>query len=103
MKALPMVEKIPSADIENHIQDLEGWSKVENKDAIQKTFKFGNFVKAFEFMTKCAEYAEEINHHPEWFNVYNRVEIVLNTHDADGLSELDIKTAQKMNELAAQI
>ncbi|MCI5059615.1 MAG: 4a-hydroxytetrahydrobiopterin dehydratase [Alphaproteobacteria bacterium] len=96
-----MVEKIHPEDIENSIQNLEGWSKTDGKEAIFKEFIFSDFVKAFEFMTKCAQYAEEINHHPEWFNVYNRVEVTLNTHDVNGLSELDLKTAQKMNELAA--
>ena len=96
-----MADRIPSSDIENLIKDLDGWSKTENRDAIEKSFKFKDFNTAFAFMTACAKYAEEINHHPEWFNVYNRVEVVLSTHDVDGLSDLDLKTAQKMNDLSS--
>lgn len=96
-----MAEKIPSSEIDSAISGLDGWSKVENRDAIEKTFKFANFIDAFAFMTRCAAYAEEVNHHPEWFNVYNRVEVVLATHDVNGLSSLDIDMARKMNDFAA--
>ncbi len=78
---------------------LSGWSEEDGKDAIKKTFKFGNFVSAFGFMTRVALYAEKWNHHPEWFNVYNRVEVRLTTHDAGGLTELDAKLARKMDKL----
>ena len=76
-----------------------GWEMVDGRDAIQKTFKFENFVDAFGFMTRAAIWAEKWNHHPEWFNVYNRVEVVLTTHDAGGLSALDVKLARKMETL----
>ena len=76
-----------------------GWSEVEGEDALQKTFKFRNFISAFGFMTKVALYAEKWNHHPEWFNVYNRVDVRLTTHDADGLTELDAKLARQMDKL----
>ena len=76
-----------------------GWSEVEGEDALQKTFKFRNFISAFGFMTKVALYAEKWNHHPEWFNVYNRVDVRLTTHDADGLTELDVKLARQMDKL----
>ena len=76
-----------------------GWSEKADEDAIEKSFKFGNFVSAFGFMTKVALYAEKWNHHPEWFNVYNRVEVKLTTHDAGGLTELDAKLARKMDRL----
>ena len=95
-----MAEKIPSSEIEKRIAPLAGWHKVENRDAITKNFKFNDFVGAFAFMSACADYAEEINHHPEWFNVYNRVDVTLNTHDVDGLSDLDLKMAQRMNTIA---
>jgi 4a-hydroxytetrahydrobiopterin dehydratase len=72
---------------------------VEDRDAIQKSFKFSSFVDAFGFMTRAALWAEKWNHHPEWFNVYNRVEVVLTTHDVDGLSALDVKLARKMDTL----
>ncbi len=76
-----------------------GWEMVDGRDAIQKTFKFENFVDAFGFMTRAAIWAEKWNHHPEWFNVYNRVEVVLTTHDVGGLSALDVKLARKMETL----
>ena len=65
-----------------------GWQMVEDRDAIRKTFKFDDFVEAFAFMTKSAIWAEKWNHHPEWRNVYNRVEVVLTTHDVDGLRNI---------------
>ena len=74
-----------------------GWSLVEDRDAVRKTFKFKNFVDAFGWMTRMAIVAEKMNHHPEWFNVYNRVEVVLTTHDCNGLSELDVKLARAMD------
>lgn len=77
-----------------------GWGRVEGRDAISKTFKFKNFVDAFGFMTRTAIWAEKWNHHPEWFNIYNRVEVTLMTHDVDGLSDLDVKLARKMDALA---
>lgn len=76
-----------------------GWTLVQGRDAISKTFHFANFIEAFGWMTQVALWAEHWNHHPEWFNVYNRVEVVLTTHDAGGLSQLDIKLAQKMDEV----
>lgn len=92
-----MVNKIPSEKIEKEIENLKGWEKVEGRDAITKKFIFKDFNAAWNFMSKIAVYAEEINHHPELFNVYNKVEITLNTHDVDGLSDLDVKMAEKMN------
>ena len=78
-----------------------GWVLEEGRDAIRKEFKFKNFVDAFGFMTRAAIWAEKWNHHPEWSNVYNRVDVVLITHDVDGLSELDVKLAKKMDVLAS--
>ncbi|HMB12813.1 MAG TPA: 4a-hydroxytetrahydrobiopterin dehydratase [Roseovarius sp.] len=77
-----------------------GWSMVEGRDAIHKAYKFGDFTEAFGFMTRAAIWAEKWNHHPEWFNVYNNVEITLTTHDVDGLSSLDVKLARKFDGLA---
>lgn len=80
---------------------LPGWSKVEGeRDAIQRTFKFKDFNAAFGFMTRVAIKAEQLDHHPEWFNVYNRVEVTLATHDADGVTELDVTLATFMDEVA---
>ncbi len=78
-----------------------GWALVEGRDALAKTFQFRNFVEAFGFMTRVALWAEKWNHHPEWFNVYRTVEVTLSTHDAGGLTELDLKLARKMDALAA--
>lgn len=72
----------------------------EDGDAIAKTFNFKNFVQAFGWMTQVAMHAEKLNHHPEWSNVYKTVEVALTTHDADGLTALDAKLAQKMDQLA---
>jgi len=77
-----------------------GWSMVDGRDAIHKTFQFKNFVEAFGFMTKTAIWAEKLNHHPEWSNVYKTVNVTLTTHDTGGLSELDGKLAAKMDQLA---
>jgi 4a-hydroxytetrahydrobiopterin dehydratase len=80
---------------------LAGWSAAPNRDAIVKTFKFKDFNAAFGFMTRAALAAEKLDHHPEWFNVYNRVEVLLATHDADGVTELDVTLAKIMDAAAA--
>ena len=77
-----------------------GWDMVEGRDAIHKTFVFKNFIEAFGFMTRAALWAEKLNHHPEWSNVYKTVQVTLTTHDTGGLSELDGKLAAKMDALA---
>ena len=80
---------------------LPGWSKLEgDRDAIQRTFRFKDFNQAFGFMTRVAIKADQLDHHPEWFNVYNRVDVTLATHDADGVTELDVTLASFMNEVA---
>ena len=77
----------------------EGWSMVDGRDAITKTYVFKDFVEAFGWMTRAAIWAEKWNHHPEWSNVYKTVEVVLTTHDVGGLSALDAKLARKMDSL----
>ncbi|MEL7262825.1 MAG: 4a-hydroxytetrahydrobiopterin dehydratase [Pseudomonadota bacterium] len=77
-----------------------GWSLVDGRDAIHKTFQFADFVEAFGWMTRVAIWAEKWDHHPEWSNVYKTVEVTLTTHDVDGLSTLDAKLARKMDTLA---
>lgn len=77
-----------------------GWGMVEGRDAIAKTYTFDNFVEAFGWMTRVAIWAEKWNHHPEWDNVYKTVNVVLCTHDVNGLSALDAKLARKMDGLA---
>ena len=76
-----------------------GWGAVAERDAIRKIWKFRNFSEAWGFMTRAALAAEKLNHHPEWSNVYNRVDILLTTHDADGLSERDAKLAEAIEAL----
>lgn len=80
---------------------LPEWKSVEGRDAITRTFKFKDFNAAFGFMSRVALLAERMDHHPEWFNVYNRVEVTLTTHDASGLSERDVKMALAMDGWAA--
>ena len=79
---------------------LSGWSEVAGRDAIAKKFVFKDFNQAFGFMTRAALVAEKMDHHPEWFNVYKTVEVTLSTHDAGGVTELDIKLAETMDRLA---
>jgi len=78
---------------------LPGWAAVPGRDAITKTFRFQDFSAAFGFMTRAALKAEAMDHHPEWFNVYNRVEVTLTTHDAGGVSALDVALAQFMDSI----
>ncbi len=78
----------------------DGWEMVEDRDAITKAFKFKNFVAAFGWMSKAALIAEKMDHHPEWSNVYNSVQVTLTTHDVGGLSELDLKLARAMDALS---
>lgn len=93
-------EKLSPADRTKALTDLDGWAEVAGRDAIQRNFKFRNFNEAFGFMTRVALLAEKMDHHPEWFNVYNRVDVTLATHDADGVTELDIRMAGFMNQVA---
>lgn len=83
---------------EIHKLTTRGWELVVGRDAIKKTFQYKNFTDAFAFMTRCAVYAEQLDHHPEWFNVYNRVDVTLSTHDCNGLSNLDVMFAEFMDE-----
>ena len=77
-----------------NIDDEKHWQVVEGK--LTKSFKFKSFIRAFGWMSQIAIWAEKLNHHPEWFNVYNKVDVQLTTHDAGGISELDFKLAEKM-------
>ncbi|MBN2760104.1 MAG: 4a-hydroxytetrahydrobiopterin dehydratase [Rhodobacteraceae bacterium] len=79
----------------------KGWTLVEGRDALEKTYTFANFIEAFGWMTRAAIVAEKMNHHPEWFNVYKTVRVTLTTHDAGGLSDLDVTLAQAMDRLAS--
>ena len=92
-----MTERIGAAKA---IAQLSGWTEVSGRDAISKTYKFVDFNAAFGFMTRVALWADKADHHPEWFNVYNRVEVLLTTHDAGGLSDLDQKLAKFIDSIA---
>ncbi|XP_065699632.2 pterin-4-alpha-carbinolamine dehydratase [Patagioenas fasciata] len=80
-----------------------GWNEVEGRDAIFKEFHFKDFNRAFGFMTRVALQAEKLDHHPEWFNVYNKVHITLSTHECGGLSERDINLASFIEQVAASL
>jgi len=95
-----MADKLASTRRKAALAELHDWTEVEDRDAIRKTFHFADFSEAFAFMTRVALYAEKVDHHPEWFNVYNQVEIVLTSHDADGLTERDIRLAHAIEALA---
>jgi 4a-hydroxytetrahydrobiopterin dehydratase len=97
-----MAEKLTEAQRTELLGPLlvAGWQVTEGRDAIRRTYSFANFVEAFGFMTRVALHAEKLNHHPEWYNVYKTVEVTLSTHDAGGLTELDVKLARRMDRLA---
>lgn len=90
-------EKWAVEAIGDALEALPGWTVAEDGLSIRKTFLFQNFVEAFGFMTECALAAEKLDHHPEWFNVYKRVDVTLTTHSSGGVTELDIKLAARMN------
>ncbi|HBR61706.1 MAG TPA: 4a-hydroxytetrahydrobiopterin dehydratase [Rhodobacteraceae bacterium] len=96
-----MTEKLSAAERDANLSPLlgNGWSLEADRDAITKNYKFKNFIEAFGWMTQAAMWAETLNHHPEWRNVYNRVTVTLTTHDADGLTDLDIALASRMDRL----
>ena len=95
-----MTEKLAGEARADALAALPGWQEVEDRAAIARTFTFKDFNEAFGFMTRAALVAEEMNHHPEWFNVYKTVEVVLTTHDAGGLSDLDLRLARAMDRIA---
>lgn len=94
-----MVERLTGDALHAAVADLDGWELRKDLLAIERKFAFGDFVEAFGFMTRVAILAEKADHHPEWFNVYNRVEITLTTHDADGVSARDIALAKAIEAL----
>jgi 4a-hydroxytetrahydrobiopterin dehydratase len=95
-----MAEKLTGPARTAALGALAGWSELPGRDAIAKSFKFADFNAAFAFMTRVALKAEAMDHHPEWFNVYNKVDIVLSTHDAGGLSVLDVEMATFIDAIA---
>jgi 4a-hydroxytetrahydrobiopterin dehydratase len=94
-------EKLERGAIDEKRTEVEGWALSDDAKAISRSFKFANFRQAFGFMTECALAAEKFDHHPEWFNVYSRVDVTLTTHDAGGLTEQDFRMAKAMDKAAA--
>jgi 4a-hydroxytetrahydrobiopterin dehydratase len=97
-----MVDRLTGTQRQAALRKLHGWSEVEDRDAIRKSYHFSNFSEAWGFLSRIALAAEKMDHHPEIFNVYNRVEIILSTHDADGVSEKDVALAEAIDELAPE-
>jgi len=95
-----MAAKLSADARKTALGTLKGWSNVADRDAITRTFEFKDFNQAFGFMTRAALIAEKMDHHPEWFNVYKKVEVTLSTHDAGGVTELDVKLAEAMDKIA---
>lgn len=95
-----MADKLTKRQIEEALPDLDGWKFKDEK--LHRQFKFADFVQAFGFMTSAALEAEKMNHHPEWSNVYNKVKVALVTHEAGGITELDIELARILNALAGE-
>jgi 4a-hydroxytetrahydrobiopterin dehydratase len=93
---------VPKIGADAAIARLEGWRTAEGRDAITKEFRFKDFNATFAFMTRVALHAEKQDHHPEWFNVYNRVEVTLSTHDSGGVTDKDVELAHFMDSAAAQ-
>ena len=96
-----MTQKLTGEARKSALARLGGWSEVTGRDAITRKFVFKDFNQAFGFMARAALIAEKMDHHPEWFNVYKTVEVTLSTHDAGGLTELDVKLAEAMEKVAA--
>lgn len=95
-----MAEKLTAEARAAALGELDGWRAAEDRDAIQKQFKFADFNAAFAFMARVALMAERMDHHPEWFNVYNRIDVTLATHDAGGVTQRDIDLARFMDSVA---
>ena len=95
-----MVEKLSGTARQAALQEIPLWREVDGRDAITRVLKFADFNDAWGFMSRVALHAEQMDHHPEWFNVYRTVEVTLSTHDAGGLTERDIALAKAMDALA---
>lgn len=88
-----MREKLTPEAVRGHLERMNGWRELPGRDAIRKSYQFKDFAEAFGFMTRVALAAEKLDHHPEWTNAYNRVEMILSTHDAGGVTEKDFALA----------
>ncbi len=98
-----MAERLTAEARKAALQELSGWTEVAGREAIGRTFTFKDFNEAFGFMSRAALIAEKNDHHPEWRNVYKTVEVMLATHDAGGVTKLDIELAKAMNAIARQL
>ena len=96
-----MIAKLDASARVAALKELAGWHAVAGRDALHKSFKFKDFNEAWGFMARVALLAEKMDHHPEWTNVWNRVDVTLSTHSAGGLTELDVKLAEAMDKIAA--
>ena len=94
-----MAKKLEGTERSNALASLIGWDESKDRNAITKNYQLSDFNAAFGFMSRVAIKAEKMDHHPEWFNVYNRVEVTLSTHDAGGVTHLDIELAKFMDEI----
>lgn len=95
--------KLSASACQQALETLPQWRANDTQTAISRSIRFKSFNAAWGFMNRVALLAEKLDHHPEWFNVYNRVDITLTTHDAGGLTELDIKMAQRIDNYAAEV
>ena len=95
-----MAKKLEGTERSNALASLIGWDELKDRNAITKNYQLADFNAAFGFMSRVAIKAEKMDHHPEWFNVYNRVEVTLSTHDAGGVTQLDIELAKFMDEIS---
>ena len=95
-----MTDKLTNPQLDEELNKLDGWKKDESPDSITKSFKFKSFSESWSFMSRIALLAEKMDHHPEWFNVYDRVDIKLSTHDVGGISQKDILMAIKIDAYA---
>ncbi len=93
-----MADKLIDDVITKELENLNGWKRLETRHALYKKFIFKDFNQAWGFMSRVAALAERINHHPEWSNIYRTVEVTLTTHDAGGITDLDIQMARAMND-----
>jgi 4a-hydroxytetrahydrobiopterin dehydratase len=98
-----MAERLSAEALKSALKELSGWTEMDGREAITRTFTFKDFNEAFGFMSRSALVAEKRDHHPEWRNVYKTVEVVLATHDAGGVTALDIELARAMNAIAKQL
>jgi 4a-hydroxytetrahydrobiopterin dehydratase len=98
-----MAERLSTEARKSALRDLAGWEETPGREAIGRTFQFRDFNEAFGFMARVALVAEKNDHHPEWRNVYKTVEVVLATHDAGGVTKLDVELARAMNVIAGQL